>query len=96
MEAGTIFNDVVTRNTKDLFKEFLVLIEDLNFEHEQNFGKLYDNLPQKYHAIIDQANYFDDDKLQYIRKKILDIGNNSIRKIESHSEKFTISFNFNK
>ena len=94
MEAETFFSDGVTRNTKDLFKEFLVVVEDLSFEHEQNFSKLYNGIPKQYHAILDQADYFDEDKLQYLRKKILDIGNNSIRKIESHTEKFTISFNF--
>lgn len=94
MEAETFFSDGVARNTKDLFKEFLVLVEDLSFEHDQNFSKLYNGIPEQYHAILDQANYFDEDKLQYLRKKILDIGNNSIRKIESHTEKFTISFNF--
>ena len=64
--------------------------------HNENqicFRKLKKNLPQ--HAdLFDQANYFDEDKMQYLRKKILDIGNESIRQSESNFEKFTINFKF--
>ena len=94
MDASDLLRESVKTNTKDLFKDFLVLVEDLSVDHEINFKKLYNNLPEEYHAIIDQADYLDEDKVQYLRKKILDIGNNTIRKFESQSEKFTISFKF--
>jgi hypothetical protein len=73
----------------------LILLEDLSVEHAIHFGKLRSSLPSEYHPIIDQANYLDKDKVQYLRKKILDIGNDTIRKFENESEKFTISFKFN-
>jgi len=95
MQADTLLEEAVRENTKDLFKDFLVLVEDLSVDHEINFKKLYDNLPSEYHALIDQADYFSEDKIQYLRKKILDIGNNTIRKFESQAEKFTIKFKFN-
>ena len=36
----------------------------------------------------------DEEKLNHIRKRILDIGNDAIRNIESELNKFTIHFNF--
>jgi len=45
--------------------------------------------------LINQADYFDDRKMQYLRKKILDMGNESLRESNTNLEKFTIKFNFN-
>ena len=71
-----------------------MLIEDLQNDHSLHFAKLKKALPDKYENVIDQANYFDEDKLQYLRKKILDMGNESIRESENNLEEFTISFKF--
>ena len=78
---------------KGLFKSFLVLIEDLHKEHEINFSKLKDSLPEDQRLIV-QADYFDEEKLKYLRKKILDMGNEVIRNNDSEIENFTISFKF--
>ena len=51
-------------------------------------------LPDDYTSLIDQADYFDHNKMQYLRKKILDMGNESIRESENNFENFTISFKF--
>jgi len=68
-------------------------LEDLYTEHQINFNKLKKNIPE-HENVINQADYFDKDKLQYYRKKILDIGNESIRESNSNFEKFTINFKF--
>ncbi len=94
MQPETAIHSVYSRNTKKLFKSFLVLIEDLNKDHEINFSKLRQALPAQYHSLLDQADYFDENKLQYMRKKILDMGNESIRGTEDDLENFTISFKF--
>ena len=94
MEAKDQLNSSYNRATKVLFKSFLILIEDLNKDHLINFHKLRKNLPEEYGPLIDQADYFDQHKLQYLRKKILDMGNESIRSTESNFEQFTISFKF--
>ena len=94
MEARDALSSSYSHSTKVLFKSFLVLIEDLNKDHLINFHKLKKNLPQEYGPLIDQADYFDQHKLQYLRKKILDMGNESIRAAETNFEKFTISFKF--
>jgi hypothetical protein len=94
MDASEAINYFYSKNTKVLFKSFLILVEDLHKDHAINFSKLKKALPKEYHAILNQADYFDQNKLQYLRKKILDMGNESIRGVENNFENFTISFKF--
>lgn len=94
MKDKKLANAIYSKNTKVLFKSFLILIEDLHQDHIINFKKLRDALPKEYHALLNQADYFDQYKLQYLRKKILDMGNESIRDTENTFEDFTISFKF--
>lgn len=94
MNADQAIQSVYSKNTKILFKSFLILIEDLNNDHLRNFEKLRKAIPEEYHQLLDQADYFDQRKLQYLRKKILDLGNDSIRTAEDSFENFTISFKF--
>ena len=93
MEAKDFLSDRFNGSTKSLFKNFLVLMEDLYTENQISFHKLKKHLPE-HSDIIDQANYFDEDKMQYLRKKILDMGNESIRGSENDLEKFIVEFNF--
>jgi len=93
MEAKDFLSERVNGATKSLFKSFLVLIEDLHTENQIAFHKLKKHLPE-HSDIIDQANYFDQDKMQYLRKKILDMGNESIRGSNDDLEKFIVEFNF--
>lgn len=93
MQAGKFLSDTVKGSTKSLFKSFLVLVEDLHAENQICFDKLKKHLPE-HSDIIDQANYLDDEKMQYLRKKILDIGNESMREANSNIEKFTVNFKF--
>ena len=94
MDAEGIFKKYCQRNTVSLFKGFLVILEDLHQEHQIQFDKLRDNLPEGCRPIIEQADYFDADKLQYLRKRTLDIGNESIRNIEGEFDNYTIEFTF--
>ena len=93
MEAKDFLCERQNKSTKSLFKGFLILLEDSYTEHQINFNKLKKNIPE-HKDVINQADYFDKDKLQYYRKKILDIGNESIRESNSDLEKFTINFKF--
>ena len=94
MDPDESLQALYAKNTKVLFKSFLILIEDLNDDHLRNFEKLRNAIPEEYHALLNQADYFDQKKLQYLRKKILDLGNDSIRTAENSFENFTISFKF--
>lgn len=94
MDPKDIFLEHNSKNIKALFKSFLTLIEDLQKDHTINFNKLKKNLPNEFASVIDQADYFDDEKLKYLRKKILDMGNEVIRETGTETENFTISFKF--
>jgi len=94
MKAEDMVRRYCERNTVALFKGFLMMVEDLQVEHQIHFGKLRNALPEQYHPLIDQADYFDQDKLQHLRKRTLDIGNEAVRNIEGGFENFTISFEF--
>lgn len=93
MNATDIFSETNHKHIKTLFKSFLILIEDLHKEHEINFNKLKKSLPEDQQLIV-QADYFDEDKLKYLRKKVLDMGNEVIRSNDNDLENFTISFKF--
>ena len=95
MDAEGIFKKHCQRNTVALFKGFLMMLEDLQKEHQINFDKLRNSLPEEYSSLLEQGDYFCDDKLQHLRKRTLDIGNEAIRNIEGEFENFTINFTFN-
>ena len=94
MNAEDIFKKCCHRNTVSLFKGFLAMLEDLHKEHEINFRKLRNNLPEGCVPIVDQADYFDEDKLQHLRKRTLDIGNETIRNIQGDLDNYTAHFIF--
>ena len=89
-----LLSSAIEKNTKSLFKGFLFLVEDLHSDHTIHFKKLKESLPSEYHSLITQADYMDEEKLNHLRKRILDIGNDAIRNIESELNKFIIEFNF--
>ena len=95
MNAEGILKKHCQRNTVSLFKGFLVMLEDLQKEHQIQFNKLRKNLTKDTLPILEQADYFDEEKLQHLRKRTLDIGNETIRNIEGELENFTITFEFN-
>jgi hypothetical protein len=77
-----------------LFKDMLKLIEDMKADHNFHYSKLYENIPSEYHSVINAANHFDEKKFVWIRKKILDIGNESLRDFSIEMENYTVSFIF--
>ena len=82
----------LARNVTQLYKTFLVMVEDLNKENEIAFQKLKRQIPS-HTSSLDCANYFDDAKMEYVRKKILDAGNGCIRTMTGEMEKFDINVN---
>ena len=84
------------KSTRSLFKDFLKIIEDLKEEHEAHFERLRDNIPEEFWPIIDQADYFDERKGKWLRKRVLDLGNESLRRSEEDLDKVVMHFNFKK
>lgn len=79
------------RITKNLFKKFLIILEDLEREHNAALGKLYDSLPEQYRAFVVLADYLDEEKAIVLRKKVLDFGNDSMREFVDTLNQFDIT-----
>lgn len=83
-----------TKSISYLFKQYLMLIEDLKFEHSEYVKRLKNNIPHEHHKVIDSAEYFNDQKMSWLRKRVLDIGNETIRSLDNDIDDFTINFVF--
>lgn len=82
--------DEVNASMKELFARFLVILEDLQEEHRSTYCKLLEAIPAEYHPILYTADYFDERKMQWLRKRILDIGNEIARKNKKNCLKYTV------
>ena len=88
MQDKEILQDRSEKHVKNLFKGFLFVLEDLHEEHQIHFDKLKRSIPEEFHPLIDQSNYFDRRKMQHLRKRVLDMGNDSMRGQNEDLEKF--------
>ncbi|MDB4664741.1 hypothetical protein OAE97_00165 [Verrucomicrobia bacterium] len=70
----------ISRSVVSLYKKYFELIEDLHQDHKKLLKKVENRTSSEFTENID---YFDENKYNYIRKKILDSGNDAIRSIES-------------
>lgn len=79
---------------RSLFKSLLVEMESIKDEFDERFRLLQDQLGPEHLPMLMAANPLTDDKSLRIRKKILDIGNDILREMDSETEKYLISFVF--
>lgn len=94
MDAKESLSKKSNKSISFLFKQYLSLVEDLKFEHDQFLKKIKQEIPSEYHNVIDNADTFDDEKMSRTRKKVLDIGNETIRSLDNELNDFTINFVF--
>jgi len=80
----------INRNVINLYKSFLIMMEDMHDQHNNNFRKLKQALPEEI-DLIDQADYWDESRMDYLRKKILDKGNDSLREVLGQLEQFNLT-----
>lgn len=73
----------INRNIVNLYKRYLNLVEDLQEEHVNMLNKLNKKVDLE---TLKNVDYFDDNRYNYIRKKILDLGNETYREIEKTLE----------
>lgn len=71
------------RNYIVLYKRLLSVVEDLEQEHVIMMEKLSEFVDED---VLNKVNYFNEEKYAFIRKKILDIGNEAIRETEGSLE----------
>ena len=76
------------RNVINLYKRYIILTEDLHKDHSIFLNKLSEEGVSE--NLLKKLDYFGDEKYTYIRKKILDIGNEVNRDLEKY---FEIGFN---
>ena len=94
MDAKKKLNQRSDAEIARLFKLMLMMVEDMKVDHDFHYEKLYENIPKEYHSIINTANHFTPEKLQWIRKRILDTGNESIRNLGAEFNNYKVSFIF--
>ena len=94
MDAKETLSKKSNKSISFLFKQYLMLIEDLKFEHDQYIKKIKDGIPSEHHNLIDNADTFDDEKMSRIRKRVLDIGNETIRSLDNDINDFSVNFVF--
>lgn len=70
----------INRNVISLYKKYFEIIEDLHQDHKNLLSKVENETSKEF---ADNIDYFDENKYNYIRKKILDSGNDAIRGIEN-------------
>ena len=83
-----------SREVSSLFKMMLIMLEDMKKDHDFHNQKFYENIPEEYHSIINTADHFTVEKVNWIRKRILDQGNESIRNLYSEIDNYTVHFTF--
>ena len=79
----------IHKSLVNLYKKYLVLIEDIREDHENMVDKISDKVDEN---LLKNIDYFDDNKYNYLRKKILDIGNEAIREIEKNFDFIKMEF----
>ena len=75
------------RNITSLFKRYIVTTEDLMREHKYMLGKVEKETSKEF---VENIDYFGEDKYTYLRKKILDAGNETLRDLERQLDMMTI------
>ena len=75
------------RNVVNLYKNYIVLAEELKREHDVFLKKIENQLPQEY---INDIDYFDSERYNYLRKRILDMGNELNRDLEKYFDMINI------
>lgn len=73
------------RNIINLYKRYLNIIEDLQEEHINMLNKLNSKVDQQ---TLKNVDYFDENKYNYLRKRVLDLGNETIREIDKTLDLF--------
>ena len=92
MTGKDYINDRVKINTSDLFNKMLLILEDINHEHDRHFALLYQAAPETFKPVVKQAHYLDEDKMALLRKRILNLGYESIRQTSSELDIVRVEF----
>ena len=84
---------IVQRNITKLFKSLLDVVDDMKQQNSIMLSKVSRETDLKY---VQDINYLTPEMMDHIRKKVLDLGNESIREIGSILECFELKVDENK
>ena len=79
------------RNIVNLYKRYIISTEDLKKDHLIFLNKLEKSGVSR--DLLNKLDYFTDDKYTYMRKKILDSGNEANRDLDKYFELIKIELN---
>jgi hypothetical protein len=82
-DNGTLIKAKVRLGVTRLFKNYLFEFEALVDAHDEALSKLKAALPDEYKTHVDLADYLSDAKIELFRKRILTLGNDLIREMDS-------------
>ena len=82
MEAKDYLQLSAIKNTKALSVSFLEMLEDIQFQHDEQFYKLMCALPPEHKALVIQANFFDKEAYAHFRKRVLDHAGAATRNLQ--------------
>lgn len=82
----------IDRQITTLFKECLMITEQLREEHYEAMEKLYAALPPEYCEYVNLANHHTDEKQARIRRAILQRGNDAKRAALEELDKYDLTF----
>lgn len=78
------------RIVTNLFKTFLIAMEDLAEDHDEALGKLEAALPPELKGYVALADYLTEERAERLRSKILDAGNGAWRELEEQLNHYDI------
>jgi hypothetical protein len=81
-------------HVKSLFKILLSEIEDIKEDFDERYRLLQDQLDPEHLPMLYTANPLTNDRFMRIRKRILDVGNDVSRAMDSETERYDVTFVF--
>jgi len=81
-------------HVKSLFKILLSEIEDIKEDFDERYRLLQDQLSPEHLPMLYAANPLTNDRFMRIRKRILDVGNDVSRAMDSETERYDVTFVF--
>jgi hypothetical protein len=91
-QAKDLLAFAMRRQTTQLFKTFLVTLEEITADHDEALMKLRAVLPPEQKHCVDLAAYLTESKCERLRKAVLGVGNDTIRAQTEELEKYYVSF----
>lgn len=82
----------VVRLMTALYKNYLMMTQDIRVNHNDMLDRIAEFVPEDQLDKLDLVDYLDENKYNYMRKRILDTGNDAIREWEKILQNYDVTF----